>query len=168
MTRDCSRLAGERMGGCVIPVHPVTEQRQLPSRLGCAHEGSQVPLRRRILIIDDEPRLAQSMRMLLQPSHDVVVTTCGSDALAWVGSGQRFDLVKCDLQMPGTTGMDVYSHLQENAPELAERLVFISGGACTQAMWDFVRSVRNRILEKPVRPEELLATIDEELATVRS
>jgi PAS domain S-box-containing protein len=123
------------------------------------------PPRRRILIIDDEPRLAQSMRMLIEPSHDVSVTTRGAEALAWVSEGQRFDLVLCDLQMPGTTGMDVYSHLRAHAPELAERLVFISGGAYTQATRDFVRSVRNRILEKPVRPNELLATIDEALAT---
>jgi PAS domain S-box-containing protein len=124
-----------------------------------------LPPRRRILIIDDEPRLAQSMRMLIEPSHDVFVTTRGAEALAWVNEGQRFDLVLCDLQMPGTTGMDVYSHLRANVPELAERLVFISGGAYTQATRDFVRSVRNRILEKPVRPDELLATIDEALAT---
>ncbi|MFY0571875.1 MASE1 domain-containing protein [Archangium lansingense] len=124
--------------------------------------------RRRILIIDDEPRLAQSMRMLIEPSHDVFVTTRGAEALAWVNEGQRFDLVLCDLQMPGTTGMDVYAHLRAHVPELAERLVFISGGAYTQATRDFVRSVRNRILEKPVRPDELLATIDEALATTPS
>jgi CheY-like chemotaxis protein len=129
---------------------------------------SEAPPRRRILIIDDEPRLAQSMRMLIEPSHDVFVTTRGAEALAWVSEGQRFDLVLCDLQMPGTTGMDVYAHLCANAPELAGRLVFISGGAYTQATRDFVRSVRNRILEKPVRPNELLAAIDEELASTRS
>ncbi|MET0401358.1 MAG: ATP-binding protein, partial [Cystobacter sp.] len=119
---------------------------------------AESPPRRRILVIDDEPRLAQSMRMLIEPSHDVVITTRGAEALAWVSAGQRFDLVLCDLQMPGTTGMDVYSHLCAHAPELIERLVFISGGAYTQATRDFVRSVRNRILEKPVRPDELLAT----------
>jgi len=124
-------------------------------------------LRRRILIIDDEPRLTQSMRMLIEPMHDVVATTRGGEALAWVREGQRFDLVLCDLQMPEMTGRDVYSHLRASAPEMAERLVFISGGACTQAMWDFVRSVRNRILEKPVRPKELLATIDEALTFAR-
>jgi hypothetical protein len=40
---------------------------------------------------------------------------------------------------------------------VAERLVFISGGAYTKAGRDFVRSVRNQVLEKPVRPEVLLA-----------
>ena len=122
------------------------------------------PARRRILVIDDEPRLAQSMRMLIEPTHEVVVTTRGAEALAWVNAGQRFDLVLCDLQMPETSGMDVYQHLCAHAPEMAQRLVFISGGAYTQVMRDFVRSVDNRVLDKPVRPEELLATIDEALA----
>lgn len=116
--------------------------------------------RGRILIVDDEPRLAQSMRLLLAPNHDVVTTTRGSEALEWVASGQRFDLVVCDLQMPGTTGMDIYDRLREQAPELARRLVFMSGGAFTPAASAFIRSVPNQVLEKPVRPEVLLATID--------
>ena len=124
-----------------------------------------LPPRRRILVIDDEPRLAQSMRMLIEPSHEVVVTTRGAQALEWMDAGQHFDLVLCDLQMPETSGSDIHAYLSARAPELAERLVFISGGAYTQSMRDFVRTVSNRVLEKPVRPEELLATIDEALAT---
>lgn len=156
----------EGKGSVFTVLLPAAESR--PTRTPAPLEPAPAPAappRRRILIIDDEPRLAQSMRMLIEPTHDVSVTTRGAEALAWVNEGQRFDLVLCDLQMPGTTGMDVYSHLRAHAPELAERLVFISGGAYTQATRDFVRSVRNRILEKPVRPDELLATIDEALAT---
>ncbi|WP_257450829.1 MASE1 domain-containing protein [Archangium lipolyticum] len=158
--------SAEGQGTVFTILLPAAEGAELPEAPEPeAPAASVVPPRRRILIIDDEPRLAQSMRMLIEPSHDVFVTTRGAEALAWVREGQRFDLVLCDLQMPGTTGMDVYSNLRAHAPELAERLVFISGGAYTQATRDFVRSVRNRILEKPVRPEELLATIDEALAT---
>jgi hypothetical protein len=60
--------------------------------------------------------------------------------------------------------MDVYARLQEQAPELAQRLVFISGGAYSPAASAFIRSVPNRVLEKPVRPEVFLATIDAALA----
>jgi CheY-like chemotaxis protein len=142
----------------LIPVHL---QRHSPGPLSGPAEA---PRRRRILVIDDEPRLAQSMRLLLAPCHDVSVTTRGREALEWVDQGQCFDLVLCDLQMPEMTGMEVYAHLRASAPELAERLVFISGGAYTQATLDFVRSVGNRILDKPVRPRELLSIIDEALA----
>jgi len=139
-------------------VEPVRRQEERAS------PASHPARRGRILIVDDEPRLAQSMRLLLEPNHDVVATTRGSEALELMSSGQRFDLVVCDLQMPGTTGMDIYARLHEQEPELARRLVFMSGGAFTPAASAFIRSVPNRVLEKPVRPEVLLATIDAALA----
>jgi len=151
----------------LLPAAPEEASRAEPSLLqkdesSAAHIGQA--RRGRILIVDDEPRLAQSLRMLLEPAHEVVATTCASEALEMVSSGQRFDLVVCDLQMPDTTGMDVYARLQEQAPELAQRLVFMSGGAYTPAASAFIRSVPNRVLEKPVRPEVFLATIDAVLA----
>ncbi|MBU8898048.1 histidine kinase [Corallococcus sp. H22C18031201] len=116
--------------------------------------------RGRVLIVDDEPRLAQSMRLLLEPYHDVVTTTRGSEAMALVSAGHRFDMVLCDLQMPETDGIGVYRHLASMAPALAARLVFISGGAYTPAARDFLTEVPNRVLEKPVRPEVLLAAVE--------
>ncbi|MFL5346572.1 MAG: MASE1 domain-containing protein [Hyalangium sp.] len=139
---------------------PAPQAREQP-RAACCQD---VKRRGRILIVDDEPRLAQSLRMLLEPAHDVVTATSGQEALALVSSGQRFDVVVCDLQMPGTTGMDIYARLHEQSPELARRLVFMSGGAYTPAASHFLRSVPNQVLEKPVRPELLLATIDAALA----
>jgi PAS domain S-box-containing protein len=153
--------ASEGARASAVPVAPVAPALASPAKAPAASP------RGRILIIDDEPRLGQSMRMLLEPSHDVVVTTRGSEALGWVAQGQHFDLVLCDLQMPEMTGMDVYSRLSQSAPELARRFIFISGGAYTQATNDFVRTVSNRILEKPVRPDELLHTIAQALATHR-
>jgi PAS domain S-box-containing protein len=151
----------------LLPAAPEEAPRAEPSlrekdESAAAHSGQA--RRGRILIVDDEPRLAQTLRMLLEPAHDVVATTRASEALEMVSSGQRFDLVVCDLQMPDTTGMDVYARLQEQAPELAQRLVFMSGGAYTPAASAFIRSVPNRVLEKPVRPEVFLATIDAALA----
>ncbi|MDY7232296.1 MASE1 domain-containing protein [Hyalangium rubrum] len=141
------------------PVAGALPHYALPSPVEGARRG-------RILIIDDEPRLALSMRLLLSPHHDVVVTTRGSEALGMVSSGQRFDAVVCDLQMPDMTGMDVYARLSTEVPELARRLVFISGGACTPTALNFIRHVRNPVLEKPVHPSLLLSTIDEALAPV--
>ncbi len=146
----------------LLPAAPEAVTREVPEARAEPRTPSSRALARRVrvLIVDDEPRLAQSMRLLLEPVHEVVTATCGKDALALVSSGQRFDVVVCDLQMPGTTGMDLYEKLSEQAPELARRLVFMSGGAYTEAAIDFVRTVPNLVLEKPVPPELLLATID--------
>src|SRR6185503_3247554 len=42
-----------------------------------------------------------------------------------------YDLVRGDLMMPGKSGMEVYHSVVAQRPELAERFVFISGGAST-------------------------------------
>jgi PAS domain S-box-containing protein len=154
----------------LLPAAPAEVAREVPEPLEGeqASPASGAARRGRILIIDDEPRLAHSMRLLLEPAHEVVTATRGSEALALVSSGQRFDVVVCDLQMPETTGMDIYARLREQEPELARRLVFISGGACTTAARDFIRTVPNQVLEKPVRPEVLLATINAAMGPPRS
>nr|WP_171807017.1 ATP-binding protein [Corallococcus exiguus] len=116
--------------------------------------------RGRVLIVDDEPRLAQSMRLLLEPTHEVVTVTRGEDALAKVAAGESFDVVLCDLQMPGMDGIAVYRWLQQEAPALASRMVFISGGASSPEARAFVETVALRVLEKPVRPDVLLSTVE--------
>ncbi|WP_224362404.1 MASE1 domain-containing protein [Hyalangium versicolor] len=145
----------------LLPAAPEGAIREAPRSL--AEDPSSNPhtlsRRGRVLIVDDEPRLAQSMRLLLEPAYEVVIATGGREALEMVASGQRIDVVVCDLQMPGTTGMDLYEQLLEQAPDLAERLVFMSGGAYTPAATHFVRTVRNRVLEKPVPPEQLRSAI---------
>ncbi|QSQ22333.1 MASE1 domain-containing protein [Pyxidicoccus parkwayensis] len=120
--------------------------------------------RGRVLVVDDEPRLAQSMRLLLEPYHDIVTTTRGSEALALVAAGHRFDVILCDLQMPEVDGATVFRRLCATAPDQAERVVFISGGAYTPESRAFMESVTNRVLEKPVRPEVLMATVDAALS----
>nr|WP_228531152.1 MULTISPECIES: MASE1 domain-containing protein [Myxococcaceae] len=166
------RVRSTRGQGSVFSVHlpPAPAPAQAAAPASAPASGAQQPgpgpasRRGRILIIEDEVRLAQSMRLLLEPAHEVVTTTRGSEALTWMEHGQRFDVVLCDLHMPETTGMDVYMELHRSAPALAERLVFLSGGAFTPAALDFMSRVKNPVLQKPVRPEALLAAVDAALA----
>ncbi|RKH73453.1 response regulator [Corallococcus interemptor] len=135
------------------PLHAVASIAEEPEPVGSGRRG-------RVLIVDDEPRLAQSMRLLLEPTHEVVVATRGEDALAKVAAGESFDVVLCDLQMPGMDGITVYRRLQQEAPALVSRVVFISGGASSPDARAFVETVAQRVLEKPVRPDVLLDTVD--------
>ncbi|RKH68227.1 ATP-binding protein, partial [Corallococcus aberystwythensis] len=140
--------------GAVRPPSPPAVEPSMPETEAASGR------RGRVLIVDDEPRLAQSMRLLLEPGHEVVTTTRGEDALAKVAAGESFDVVLCDLQMPGMDGIAVYRRLQREAPALASRVVFISGGASSPEARAFVETVAQRVLEKPVRPDVLLATVE--------
>ena len=121
--------------------------------------------RGRILCVDDEPALGLALKRVLVPEHDVEVMTSARDALDLVKSGERFDVLLCDLMMPTMTGMDLHRELSILDPDLARKMVFLSGGAFTARAREFLDAVPNARLEKPVGIDALRAAIDEMLAT---
>lgn len=117
--------------------------------------------RGRILVVDDEPMLGAAIRRVLASQHDVVTTTRAVDALEHLRSGATFDVIFSDLMMPQVTGMELYARLCESFPEHAPRVVFLTGGAFTQAARDFLATVKNPALEKPIDRSSLLALVSE-------
>jgi two-component system cell cycle sensor histidine kinase/response regulator CckA len=105
--------------------------------------------RPRVLVVDDELPIANTMRELLGLEHDVVVATGGREALAVVRSGADFDVIFCDLMMPGMSGVDLYEQLALSRPGLERKIVFMTGGAFTARAAEFLASVDNRRIEKP-------------------
>ncbi len=103
-----------------------------------------------VLVIDDEELVGRSIRRALR-SHDVQVVTTGRDAIRLL-TGQEsadFDIVFCDLMMPELSGMDVFEAVERANPTVAERFVFMTGGAFTPRARHFLEATRNECLEKP-------------------
>ncbi|HVY25701.1 MAG TPA: ATP-binding protein [Polyangiaceae bacterium] len=118
------------------------------------------PTRRgRLLVIDDDASVTRAVKRLLEPEHDVSVADAAASALEALAGGQRFDVILCDLMMPQVTGMDFFSALQRIDPEQARRVVFLTGGAFTPAARQFLVSVANSRLEKPLDPRDLRAAV---------
>ena len=126
----------------------------MSSTEGAGHRG-------RILIVDDEPRVARSITRLLASDHEVTGAEGAREALAMIGRGGRYDVILCDLMMLGMSGMDLHVELERTAPEQAARMVFMTGGAYTDAAQQFLERVPNRRLDKPFRPEALCALVAE-------
>ena len=125
-----------------------------PSRSAAA------PVRRgRVLIVDDDERVARSLALLLHREHDVEVSTEPRAAAGRVLAGERFDVILCDLMMPKMTGMELYALVAERVPEQAERFVFVTGGAFTPAADAFVHRMSNILLQKPYDIESLNAAL---------
>lgn len=112
-----------------------------------------------VLVVDDEPLIGASARRLLSPEHDVVVVHSGEAALCAVESPRAFDVVLCDLMMPGMTGIELHQRLAQSRPDVAERMVFVTGGAFTEAAEDFLDRVAVRRMDKPFAPGALQAVV---------
>ncbi len=105
--------------------------------------------RLRFLLIDDDPAVLRALDRMLR-GHDVTLAHGGREALAIVERRRDFDLVLCDVMMPEITGVEVARALAERAPELARRLIFITGGVTTERAQAFLGAARHRVLQKPV------------------
>jgi PAS domain S-box-containing protein len=117
--------------------------------------------RLRVLVVDDEPLVARSLQRILSREQDVEVAERGRVALDRIAGGERFDLVLCDLMMPDVSGMAFYDEIGILDPGLRERVVFVTGGAFTDAAADFLARVANLRLEKPVDPVVLRETVQQ-------
>jgi signal transduction histidine kinase len=116
-----------------------------------------------VLVIEDEPALGRVIQRLLAP-HKVTVVNRANEALARVSAGETFDLILCDLMMPEMTGMDFYAELSRTFPEIAARVVFMSGGAFTPGAREFLETTSNRRIDKPIDTARLRRLVEEALA----
>jgi signal transduction histidine kinase/CheY-like chemotaxis protein len=119
-----------------------------------AKETAVARERARVLVVDDEPLIGNAVRRILF-EHDVLAMTDPREALRRLAGSERFDLVLCDLMMPGMTGMELHDVLARTHPEIAARLVFITGGAFTDQAREFLEDPLRRTLAKPFGPAEL-------------
>lgn len=114
--------------------------------------ASPPPVQRgRLLVVDDEISVARTLKALLQNEHDVVLASNGAEALAAIAnsSGDGFDVIMCDLMMPGMSGMELYERLKQAHPGLEARMVFMTGGVSIERAREFLDSRVNLTFEKP-------------------
>ena len=103
----------------------------------------------RILIIDDEPLLGQTLLYAFKGRHDVSICTSGRAGLTQLEQDAHFDLVLCDLMMPDVSGAAVFEAVKRDHPELVARFVFMTGGAFTDRAREFLSQHAGAQLEKP-------------------
>ncbi len=115
--------------------------------------------RGRILVVDDELMLGRAVKRMLSAEHEVVAVTRASEAIDFITRGERFDIIMSDLMMPEITGMDFHAELLRIAPEQAEKIIFMTGGAFTPQARAFLDRIRNPRLEKPFDESTLRSLI---------
>jgi PAS domain S-box-containing protein len=149
-----ARLGGELTVSSEVGRGTTLRVTLLPQRASTppavAAEGSTPFLGRgRILVVDDEPAICQSLRALLEEDHHVDVVTSGEQAIHRMLEGEPYDVVFCDVTMREVGGAEVYDRIAQARPGLEGRLVFMTGGATTESARAFLARVPNIRIEKP-------------------
>jgi signal transduction histidine kinase len=142
--------------------------------------------RARVLIVDDEMGVRESLRAILQHECDVLTATSGDEALAVIAN-DSVDIMTLDLKMPGLGGIDVLERAKQIDPDL-EVLIITGYGSLDTAVqglrfraFDYLSKpfdsthVRRLVQMAVARrtavrrlakvPEQLLSTLSHELRT---
>ncbi len=83
-----------------------------------------------ILVVDDETSIRRALRAFLERAGFVVAEAESAfEALSYIGDGKPVDAVVSDVLMPELSGLEFYDRLMEMAPQLADRVVFLTGAA---------------------------------------
>ena len=135
---------------------------RLPPKSIPPRSASPPPQKRgQILIVDDEISVSRTLRALLQNEHDVVLTSDGAQALTAIAEGPHagFDVIMCDLMMPGMSGMELYERIRQEHPGLEARIVFMTGGVSMDRAREFLATTINLTFEKPFDFDRLRRTL---------
>ncbi|MDY0873803.1 hybrid sensor histidine kinase/response regulator [Dongia rigui] len=116
------------------------------------------PVRRRALIVDDEPEIAAMLAEILRhDGFDSALAPTGKAARQLLEQGQApaFDVVLCDLRMPDEDGMRFYRWLAANQPSLASRVILVTGDTLGPASSRFLAEIDRPVIEKPFTPKDI-------------
>ena len=112
-----------------------------------------------ILIVDDDPRLAQLLwGVLRDDGHRVTVARNGAEALA-ILADHTFDLLLVDIRMPKLDGPGFYRELERLSPEHAHRVMFMTGETIAPETAELLSATRTPLLRKPFKVEEIRGTV---------
>jgi DNA-binding NtrC family response regulator len=115
-----------------------------------------------VLLIEDEPAVMAYVRAALERSgYSVITTDSGAQALNLLASGDFLGVVS-DMRTPGgVDGADVHAWISRNRPELASRVVFITGDIANEETVATLRRTGAPCVEKPFRVQQFIAVVEQ-------
>jgi DNA-binding NtrC family response regulator len=115
-----------------------------------------------ILVIEDEPSVMSFVRAALERNgYKVVCATSGVAALDMLASGSFLGVVS-DMRTPGgVDGADVHAWIAKHRPELAARLIFVTGDIVNEETAATLRRTGAPYVEKPFRVQQLITVVEQ-------
>ena len=119
-----------------------------------------MPVKRCILIVDDEIGPRESIRMILKPAYEVQTAASGQEALDHLQK-KKFDLVTLDLKMPGLSGFDVLREIRKKNPGV--EVIVVTAYASEQNAKEINGCEISECIAKPFNAPELLDSVTRSL-----
>jgi PAS domain S-box-containing protein len=152
ISRSIVQVLGGGMTVTSAPGRGTTFTVTLPAWRPCAsaiETCSPLACRRlRVLVVDDEAAMGGALAASLE-EHQVEVAVSAAEALARLARDPAFDVILCDILMPGASGVEFHRSLAAFDPGLSRRVVFMTGATLGSDEGKALAALPNQVLEKP-------------------
>ena len=115
----------------------------------------------RVLVVDDDPEVRRSVRLILtKAGYDVIEAEDGEAGIATVKSGENpltVNAIICDLNMPKMSGMEAIPHFRSQFPSCP--VIVMTGGGTVEKVTTLFRQGVVEFLVKPIDQARLLGAV---------
>jgi len=127
--------------------------------------AGDAPASTRVLVVDDETEIADLIRAMLESAGcEVANAESGAVALELLAEA-RFDAIVSDLRMPDMDGAALWREVRARWPQLARRMLFVTGDTLSPSARRFLDEARAPSLDKPFARGDLLEQLRALLGT---
>lgn len=109
----------------------------------------------RVLVVEDEPVIGYICRKTLSnEGFEVDIALNGLLAME-MAQNSTYDLCLIDIRTPQMNGIELYAHLEEIHPDLAQNVIFTTGDILSGSIEEFLDTAGRLFLPKPFTPDQL-------------
>lgn len=117
--------------------------------------------RKRILVVDDDVEILETLRDILESKgYEVDTAETGSKAIEKT-HGSFYNLALLDIRLPDMEGIELLTRMKETTPKMVK--IMVTGYPSLQNAVEAVNKGADGYVVKPIKPEQLLAKVEEEL-----
>jgi two-component system response regulator (stage 0 sporulation protein F) len=119
---------------------------------GRSGRGKPARGRKRVVVIDDDPAVAEVLNEFFKQDYDVEVSLNGADGIMAV-QVERPDLVILDVNMPGINGLEVLKRIREHDPTI--QVIMLTANTDLRIAEEVLKSGAFAYFPKPVNLQYL-------------
>ena len=116
--------------------------------------------RYRILVVEDDPDLAEMLRFCLdRVFKEVIVLSDGRDAESWIQSHPPVDIVSLDLMLPRSNGFRLLQLIRQTPGWEKVPVLVASSKSDSETIQSALLAGANEYLQKPIQPQTYIARL---------
>lgn len=116
---------------------------------------------KKILIVDDEEGIRESLKLILGDHYDLILTDNGEQALQCLDKNKTIGLVLLDIKMPKVNGLETLKAIKEKRPDL--NVIIVTGYKSVETAGEASSLGAVGYIVKPFKSEEILNTVQKNM-----